>query len=244
VARLRGITKTFGAVVALKGVDLDLMPREVLGLVGDNGAGKSTLMKVLAGALLPTDGDILIDESLVRFSGTRDARQLGIYMVYQDLALCEDLDVAENFFVGREPTRFGLVRVRHMHAAVRKHLEALDVRLPSTRTPIRLLSGGQRQSVAIARAASFSPRVLILDEPTAALGVRQSEAVLRLIQNVRATGASVLLISHRLHDIVAVCDRVAVLYEGEKVAEVRGGETSVDELVRLVVGGGSRAGVG
>jgi simple sugar transport system ATP-binding protein len=131
-----------------------------------------------------------------------------------------------------------------MHAAVRQHLEALDVRLPSTRTPIRLLSGGQRQSVAIARAASFSPRVLILDEPTAALGVRQSEAVLRLIQNVRATGASVLLISHRLHDIVAVCDRVAVLYEGEKVAEVRGGETSVDELVRLVVGGGSRAGVG
>jgi simple sugar transport system ATP-binding protein len=237
VVRLRAITKIFGAVVALRGVDLDLLPGEVLGLVGDNGAGKSTLMKVLAGALVPNHGEILVDESQVRFTSTRDARRLGIYMVFQDLALCEDLDVAANFFMGREPTRLGLVRVRRMHAAARKHLEALEVRLPSTRTPIRLLSGGQRQSVAIARAASFSPRVLILDEPTAALGVRQSGAVLQLIRNVRATGASVLFISHRLQDIVAVCDRIVVLYEGEMVAELQAGSTSLDEIVKHIVGG-------
>ena len=237
VLRLRRITKIFGAVVALRGVDLELMPGEVLGLVGDNGAGKSTLMKVLAGALLPNEGEIFVDESRVHFSTTRDARRLGIYMVFQDLALCEDLDVAANFFIGREPTRMGLVRVRRMHALARKHLESLEVQIPSTRAPIRLLSGGQRQSVAIARAASFSPRVLILDEPTAALGVRQSGAVLQLIQNVSATGASVLFISHRLQDIVAVCDRVIVLFEGEAVAQFQAKETSIDEIVKHIVGG-------
>jgi simple sugar transport system ATP-binding protein len=237
VVELRGITKIFGAVVALKGVDLEVMPKQALGLVGDNGAGKSTLMKVLAGALVPTDGEILVSNSRVRFSTTRDARRRGIYMVYQDLALCEDLDTAANFYIGREPTRFGLVQIDRMHAQATASLEALGVRLKSTRTPIRLLSGGQRQSVAIARAASLSPRVLILDEPTAALGVRQSEAVLQLVDKVRSGGASVILISHRLRDVLAVCDRIAVLYEGQKVADVKREETSLEDIVKYSVGG-------
>jgi simple sugar transport system ATP-binding protein len=237
VVELRGITKIFGAVVALKGVDLEVMPKQALGLVGDNGAGKSTLMKVLAGALVPTEGEIFVSNARVRFATTRDARRRGIYMVYQDLALCEDLDTAANFYIGREPTRFGLVQLNRMHAQATASLEALGVRLKSTRTPIRLLSGGQRQSVAIARAASFSPRVLILDEPTAALGVRQSEAVLQLVGRVKSAGASVVLISHRLRDVLAVCDRIAVLYEGQKVAEVKSEDTSLEDLVKYSVGG-------
>jgi simple sugar transport system ATP-binding protein len=239
VVELRGITKIFGAVVALKGVDLKVMPKQALGLVGDNGAGKSTLMKVVAGALVPTEGEILVSNSRVRFSTTRDARRRGIYMMYQDLALCEDLDTAANFYIGREPTRFGLVQLNRMHAQASASLEALGVRLKSTRTPIRLLSGGQRQSVAIARAASLSPRVLILDEPTAALGVRQSEAVLQLVDRVKSAGASVILISHRLRDILTVCDRIAVLYEGQKVADVKREDTSLEDLVKYSVGGAS-----
>jgi simple sugar transport system ATP-binding protein len=237
VVELRGITKIFGAVVALKGVDIHVRPRECLGLVGDNGAGKSTLMKVLAGALIPTEGEIFVGASRVRFSTTRDARRQGIHMVFQDLALCEDLDTAANFYIGREPTRFGLVQLSQMHAQATASLEALGVRLASTHTPIRLLSGGQRQSVAIARAASFSPRLLILDEPTAALGVRQSEAVLQLIDKVKARGASVVLISHRLRDVLAVCDRIVVLFEGEKVADVNRDDTSLEDIVKYSVGG-------
>jgi simple sugar transport system ATP-binding protein len=237
VVELRGITKIFGAVVALKGVDIDVMHKEAVGLVGDNGAGKSTLMKVLAGALTPTEGEIYVEGSRARFSTTRDARRRGIHMVFQDLALCEDLDTAANFYIGREPTRFGLVQLARMHAQAVASLEALGVRLASTRIPIRLLSGGQRQSVAIARAASFAPRVLILDEPTAALGVRQSEAVLQLVDKVKTGGASVVLISHRLRDVLAVCDRIIVLYEGKKVADVNKNDTSLEEIVRYSVGG-------
>jgi simple sugar transport system ATP-binding protein len=232
---LRGSTKSFGAVKALKGIDFSVKPGEVVGLVGDNGAGKSTLAKILSGALQPDEGEILIDGSPVRFTSVRDARAYGIEMLYQDLALCDDLDVADNFYAGREPTRLGLLRRRWMHAQVRKELQDLGIGLHSTRLRIRVLSGGQRQSISIARAVAFSRRLLILDEPTAALGVRQSRAVLDLVRRVRTRGLGVLLISHRMHDILAVCDRAVVLYEGKKVAELDCARTTIEEIVSYIV---------
>ncbi len=234
LVELRRITKLFGAVAALKGVDFVVGPGEVVGLVGDNGAGKSTLMKVLAGAIAPDEGEILVGGEPVRFSSIRGARLHGIQMVFQDLALCDDLDVAANFFLGREPTRAGIVRTRRMHAAARAHLEDLGIRLPSTARPIRLLSGGQRQSVAIARAVSLAPRLLILDEPTAALGVRQSGIVLKLIREIRSKGTGVVFVSHRMNDILAACDRIVVLFEGSNAANLDA-TVSVDDLVRHIV---------
>ena len=234
LVELRHITKLFGAVAALKGVDFSVGPGEVVGLVGDNGAGKSTLMKVIAGAMQPDDGEIYMGGEPVRFSSIRGARSHGIQMVFQDLALCDDLDVAANFFIGREPTRLGIVRSRRMHMAAREHLESLGIQLPSTARQMRLLSGGQRQSVAIARAVSLAPRLLILDEPTAALGVRQSALVLNLIREVRSKGTSVVLVSHRMNDILAVCDRIVVLFEGSNAATLDSNVT-VDDLVRHIV---------
>jgi simple sugar transport system ATP-binding protein len=232
---LRGIAKSFNAVRALKGVDFGVTPGEVVGLVGDNGAGKSTLAKIMAGALNPDEGEIVIDGTPSAFSSVRDARAQGIAMLFQDLALCDDLNVADNFFVGREPTRLGVVRHRWMHARTRENLATLDIRLPSTKVPVRLLSGGQRQSVAIARAVSFSPRVLILDEPTAALGVRQAKATLEIVHRLRANGIGVVLISHRMNDVLMICDRVTVLYEGKVAADLPAEGLTVEEIVRYIV---------
>ena len=232
---LKGGTKSFGAVKALKGIDFKVQPGEVVGLVGDNGAGKSTLAKIMSGALQPDAGSILVDGSPIAFANVRNAKAFGIEMLYQDLALCDDLDVAENFFAGREPTRFGLLRRKWMHGFVAKELERLGIQLNSTKLSIRALSGGQRQSLAIARAVTFSRRLLILDEPTAALGVRQSKAVLDLIRRVRDGGLGVLFISHRMHDILAVCDRATVLYEGKKAADLDCSTTTVEEIVNYIV---------
>ena len=234
IIELRGVTKSFGAVAALKGIDLRVGLGEVLGLVGDNGAGKSTLMKIVVGALSPDEGQIRVDGMAASFAGIRDARRRGIEMLYQDLALCDDLDVAQNFFLGRTPTRFGLVNVGRMHKHVSRQLEELGIQLRSTRMPVRFLSGGQRQSLAIARAVSFKPRLLILDEPTAALGVQQSQAVLDLIRRVRGISA-VVLISHRLRDVLDVCDRIMVLYEGRQVADLKADDTSLEEVVTYIV---------
>ncbi|HEY1366709.1 MAG TPA: ATP-binding cassette domain-containing protein [Gaiellaceae bacterium] len=230
-----GATKSFGAVQALKAVDFSAAPGEVVGLVGDNGAGKSTLAKILSGALRPDAGDYRIEGAQVQISGVRDARAFGIEMLYQDLALCDDLDVAENFYAGREPTRFGLLRRRWMQRHAVHELDQLGIHLKSTEYPTRVLSGGQRQSLAIARAVAYSNRLLILDEPTAALGVSQSRAVLDLIRQVRARGISVVLISHRMNDILAVCDRVVVLFEGHRVAELDAGRTTIEEIVNFIV---------
>ena len=233
--QLFGIKKSFGAVKALKGIDVSVMPGEVVGLVGDNGAGKSTLSKILSGALRPDSGEIRIDGAPTHFMSVRDARSHGIEMLYQDLAVCDDLDVAENFYAGREPTRFGFVRRRWMHRQVRAKLEQLGISLTSTKTPLRGLSGGQRQTLAIARAIAFSRRLLILDEPTAALGVRQSRAVLELVRQVRESGMGVVFVSHRMHDILNVCDRTVVLYEGKKVIELDCAKTSIEEIVNYIV---------
>ena len=236
---LRGIRKVFGSVEALRGVDLDLYPGECLGLVGDNAAGKSTLTKILAGTYIPDGGTIAIDGEPVRFSGPADARSRRIEMVYQDLSLCDTIDVAGNLFLGREVTRAGFLDKARMRRDGRRMLDALAIRIPNLSAKVAQLSGGQRQSIAIARAASFGPQVLIMDEPTSALAVAEVEAVLALINRVKASGVSVVLITHRLQDLFRVCDRIAVMYEGTKVAERRVQDTDLEDLVRLIVGEGA-----
>lgn len=239
--RLRSIRKSFGTTDALRGVDLDLAPGEILGLVGDNAAGKSTLTKVLSGAEVPDSGEIYIDGELVHFKSPADAQRRHIEMAYQDLSLCDTIDVAGNLYLGREPRRRMLgvpfIDRRRMHMDAATALDSLEIKVSSTRLPVANLSGGQRQSIAIGRAASFDPRVLILDEPTSALAVAEVEAVLRLIKRVADRGVSVILITHRLQDIFRVCDRVMVLYEGTNVAERAIEDTDLDDLVKLIVGG-------
>jgi simple sugar transport system ATP-binding protein len=239
---LRGIRKSFGTIDALRGVDLDLAPREILGLVGDNAAGKSTLSKIMSGAEVPDSGEIRVDGELVQFRSPADAQQKHIEMAYQDLSLCDTIDVAGNLYLGREPRRrlLGVVPFidrNKMHADAANALRDLEIKVSNTRLPVANLSGGQRQSIAIGRAVTFDPRVLILDEPTSALAVAEVEAVLRLIKRVAARGVSVILITHRLQDIFRVCDRVMVMYEGTNVAERAIEETDLDDLVKLIVGG-------
>jgi simple sugar transport system ATP-binding protein len=235
---LRGIRKVFGSIEALRGVDLDLFAGECLGLVGDNAAGKSTLTKVLAGTYIADAGTISIDGQPAQFSGPADARARGIEMVYQDLSLCDTIDVTGNLFLGREITRNGFLDQATMRREGRRMLDSLGIRIPNLSANVEKLSGGQRQSIAIARAASFNPRVLIMDEPTSALAVAEVEAVLALINRVKASGVAVVLITHRLQDLFRVCDRIAVMYEGIKVAERRINETNLEDLVRLIVGEG------
>lgn len=235
---LRGITKTFGSVEALRGVDLDLAPGECLGLIGDNAAGKSTLTKVISGTYIPDGGTISMDGEVVHFTSPADARARAIEMVFQDLSLCDHIDVMGNLFLGRELTRWSFLETARMRTRAREMLDALDIRIPKLNAKVAQLSGGQRQAIAIARAASFEPRVLIMDEPTSALAVAEVEAVLRLINRVKARGVSVILITHRLQDLFRVCDKIAVMYEGTKVAERDIGNTSLEDLVKLIVGKG------
>jgi simple sugar transport system ATP-binding protein len=242
IVEMRGIHKSFGPVKALQGVDLALDRREVLGLVGDNGAGKSTLMKVLTGAYQPDAGQILFDGQPVNFTSPYDSRQAGIEMVYQDLALAGNLSVTGNVFMGREVTRSylgGLIRLMdegRMEDATRNLLHRLRIEIPSVRLRVENLSGGQRQAVAVARATAFNARVVIMDEPTASLAVREVGKVLDLIRSLEAHDVSVILISHRLQDIFQVCDRVMVLRQGLKVGDLRIADTTMDEVVGLIVG--------
>lgn len=241
LVELRGIRKSYGSIEALRGVDLDLHAGECLGLVGDNAAGKSTLTKVLAGTVVPDAGEIRLRGQVLPPSGPAEARARGIEMVYQDLALCDTVDVAGNLFLGREVTRRGLLDEGAMRREARRVLDGLGIRIPLLSALVAGLSGGQRQSIAIARAAAFAPRVLIMDEPTSALAVGEVEAVLALINRVKAGGVAVVLITHRLQDLFRVCDRIAVMYEGRKVAERSIGQTSLEDLVRLIVGEGAPA---
>jgi simple sugar transport system ATP-binding protein len=224
VIEARGISKNFGQVVALRGVDLRLMPGEVLGVVGDNGAGKSTLMKILSGLHPPSAGELLVEGKPTRFHGPRDARARGIEMVYQDLALAGNLRIDENIFLNREPTRrlFGLLPVVDHATSMRRameHLDKLRISVKSVGQRVEELSGGQRQAVAIARATAFDAKVVIMDEPTAALAVKEVGKVLDLVKDLKNHGISVIFISHRLDDVFYVCDRVMALFHGRNFAE-------------------------
>ena len=236
VMSLRGVGKSFGSVTALRDVDLDLFGGECLGLVGDNGAGKSTLSKILSGAAIPDTGTIRLSGEDVGFAGPADARNRRIEMVYQELSLCDTIDVAGNLFLGREMCRGGFLDKPSMAREGRRILDGLGIRIPNMRAKVARLSGGQRQSIAIARAVSFQPRVLLLDEPTSALAVAEVEAVLGLINRVKAQGVVVVLVTHRLQDLFRVCDRIAFMYEGTIVAERTIADTNLEEVVRLIVG--------
>src|SRR5665648_33759 len=225
VVEMRNIKKRFGGVQALRGVDLTLHHNEVLGLVGDNAAGKSTLMKVLSGAYIPDEGEIRIEGEKVHMSDPLDARRLGIEMVYQDLALADNLDITSNVFLGREMVKthlgpVGVLDSRRMEQDAIRLLDRLKIDIPSVRLLVEKLSGGQRQAVAIARATAFSSKVIIMDEPTAALSVAAIRMVLDVIRELKAQGASIILISHRIEDIYSVSDRLMVLRQGRKVHDV------------------------
>ncbi|MCT9931398.1 ATP-binding cassette domain-containing protein [Planotetraspora sp. A-T 1434] len=230
------VSKRYGAVQALQGVSLDLRPGEVVALVGDNGAGKSTLVKVIAGAVSPDEGGLVIDGERVHISTPHDAQRLGISTVYQDLALCENLDVVANLFLGAERRKWSILSHIRMERSARDLLTSLDVRIRDIRVPVAMLSGGQRQSVAIARALIGEPRLVILDEPTAALGVEQTAQVLDLIRRLRERGLAVLLISHNLADVRAVSDRVVVLRLGRNAGEFRTADASQESIVAAITG--------
>jgi D-xylose transport system ATP-binding protein len=230
------VSKRYGAVQALHEVSLDLHPGEVVALVGDNGAGKSTLVKVISGAISPDSGSVVIDGERTRIGNPHDAQRLGISTVYQDLALCENLDVVANLFLGAERRRWSLLSHIRMERSARDLLASLDVRIRDIRVPVAMLSGGQRQSVAIARALIGEPRLVILDEPTAALGVEQTAQVLDLIRRLRERGLAVLLISHNLADVRAVSNRVVVLRLGRNAGEFRTAEATQESIVAAITG--------
>jgi D-xylose transport system ATP-binding protein len=233
--QLERVSKRFGAVQALTEVDFEVHGGEVVALVGDNGAGKSTLTKTIAGSIRADTGRIVFDGQPVRIHKPSDATALGIATVYQDLALCDNLDVVANLYLGREAMGLGLDEIV-METTSNDLLQRLSVKIPSVRTPVASLSGGQRQSIAVARAAMGAPRVVLLDEPTAALGVAQTAEVLELIRALRAEGLGVVVISHSLNDVFAVSDRIVVLRLGHRVAEFRTAEATTDAVVSAITG--------
>jgi ABC-type sugar transport system ATPase subunit len=236
--RCRGISKSYGHVQALKNLDVDVFEGEILAIVGDNGAGKSTLVKILSGVTRPDRGSIQIGTEEVRISTARRGRELGIATVFQTLALVNCRDVACNLSLGREPTFWRIfVNRTEMLARARNALAELNVHIPSLHAEVGELSGGQRQCVAIARATSQNARVLIMDEPTAALGVRESGKVLDVIARLKSSGRGVVLITHNMHHVFSVADRILVLRRGEVAGVRRKPETSPDEVVSLIVGG-------
>ena len=243
LVEMRGISRAFGGVAALQNVDLAVHRNEVVALLGDNGAGKSTLIKILAGALSADTGEILLDGAKVSIDSPRDAKDLGIETVYQDLALCDNLDVPTNLFLGRELMRpilgplLSIFDRRRMAGETRDLLGRLKIELGSLQIPVRSLSGGQRQSVAIAKSVYFNAKLVIMDEPTAALGVRQTEKVLGLVRELRQSGLAIVYISHILEDVFRVADRMVVLKNGRKVGERLTARTDRDEIVRMMITG-------
>jgi len=240
---LEGVSKRFGPVQALDRVDFAVSAGEVVGLVGDNGAGKSTLVKSIAGIYTPDAGTIRFDGEEVRIKGPQDATELGIATVYQDLALCDNLDVVANLFLGREQISPGTGQVSRQLDEVKMEHETADllsnlaVTIPSLRSEVGTLSGGQRQQVAVARSLLGDPKVVLLDEPTAALGVPQTKQVLELIRRLRERDLGVVVISHNLQDVFAVADRVFVLRQGRTAGEFRAEETTEEHVVGAITGG-------
>jgi D-xylose transport system ATP-binding protein len=236
VLSLTGVNKRFGAVQALTDVHLEVAAGEVVALVGDNGAGKSTLVKVIAGVYSPDEGDITFAGRKVTVGGPAQAQALGIATVFQDLALCDNLDVVANLFLGQERLFGALLDEVDMEKEAWRLLRTLSAKIPSVRIPIAALSGGQRQTVAIARSLVGAPKIVMLDEPTAALGVAQTAEVLNLIERLRATGLGVILVSHNMADVQAVADRIVVLRLGRNAAEFKVEEVTTAELVTAITG--------
>ena len=238
----RGVTKSFGRVVALRGADFAAWPGDVSALVGDNGAGKSTLIKIFSGALQPDGGELFLDGQPMHISSPAEARQLGIETVYQDLALAPSLDVASNLFLGREARQRGLLGAigflddRLMRKRAQEEMANLQIGLSSVRQPVLTLSGGQRQAIAVARAVAWGRRIVIMDEPTAALGIRESRMVLRLIKRIKETGVAVIMISHNLPEVFEVADRITILRLGRTVRQMRREEASMDDVVAFMTG--------
>jgi len=238
ILELRGINKSFGPVHVLHDIDLDVNPGEVTALVGDNGAGKSTLVKCIAG-IHPTDsGEVLFAGEPVHIKGPRDAADLGIEVVYQDLALADNLDIVQNMFLGHEPTIRGLLDEGTMETRARNTLKELNVTtVRSIRQPVASLSGGQRQSVAVAKAVMSNAKLVIMDEPTAALGVAQTTMVLNLIKTLSGRGVAVMVVSHNMNDVFEVADRIAVLYLGRLVASAPASEFDRQNVVEYMTSG-------
>lgn len=236
----RHIVKSFGSVNALRDANLTVRPGEIVGLVGDNGAGKSTFIKVLSGDLVPTAGSVNYLGKTIRLTSPQMARGHGIETVYQDLGLCEHMSVARNLFLGREIVHrgFGLLDERQMNKLAEEHLQSLSLRGVHGDAQVAGLSGGQRQAVAVAKAVAAKPKLLILDEPTAALGIREVETVLNVLRSVRSQGVGVVLITHRMQDLFEVCDRLVIMYDGRNVKELVTAETDLVEIVRYMDGEG------
>jgi len=236
----RGISKYFGAITALHNVNFHVMPGEVLGVVGDNGAGKSTLMKILSGLYVPSEGQLLFNGQPVKFTSPKDAQKLGVEMVYQDFALAGNLPIYENIYLGREPgTKIGPLTIVD-HAKARQmatdHLARLHISVKSVDQNTEDLSGGQRQAVAIARATAFDGKLVIMDEPTAALAIKEVGKVLDLIKSLKEHGVAVIIISHRMDDIFYCCDRVMALYQGTNFAEAPLASTTRNEVIGWIMG--------
>ncbi len=237
------LTKHYGQVVAMEGADFELAKGEILAVVGDNGAGKSTLIKALAGALIPDAGQIYLDGEPVHFATPLDARRAGVETVYQELAVATQLDIAQNMFLGREMRKQGVLGTvfrqldkKGMRQQAANHMNLLGIRPKSIRQAVETLSGGQRQAVAVARAAAWGRKVVILDEPTAALGVRETQQVLDLIRRVRDQGLSVVLISHSMPEVLAIADRIHIHRLGRRAAVVSPKTTTMSEVVAVMTG--------
>jgi fructose transport system ATP-binding protein len=242
----RGLTKRYGSLVATDSVDLQIGHQEIVAIVGDNGAGKSTLVKMISGAVVPDAGEIRIDGEVAKIRNPLDARAYGIETIYQDLAVATNLDIVTNIHLGRERRRrgvwgtLGALDRRAMREEARAHLAELKIDIPNIAAAVESLSGGQRQSVAIARAMVWASRLLIMDEPTAALGASQSAAVLEIVKGVRARGVSVAIISHILPHVLDLADRIVVLRHGHKVADLPSGELDEHRLIELIIGARTR----
>jgi fructose transport system ATP-binding protein len=243
ILQARGLVKRYGHVVALNGADFELYPEEIVAIIGDNGAGKSTLIKALSGALQPDEGEILLDGDRVRFRSPGDARRAGIETVYQDLAVAPSLDIAANIFLGRESRRRGplglalrLLDKRAMRREAASHFAELRIGVQSMTQPVEHLSGGQRQGVAVARAAKWARRLAIMDEPTAALGVKETRQVLDLILRVRESGLPVILISHDMPHVFELADRILIMRLGKRVAVVTPQTHTMPEAVAIMTG--------
>jgi ABC-type sugar transport system ATPase subunit len=238
ILRAEGITKHFGAVVALSGIDLHLRRGEVLGLVGDNGAGKSTLVKILCGFSRPDGGRIYLEGKEVSFRSVQDARAHGIETVYQDLALVPQLTVYENLFLNREITglgRAGVLSRRRMRALAKDYLEGINVHIPNIDAEVELLSGGQRQAIAVARATRQDAKILLLDEPLAAMGAKESALIMDLVKDLSSRGVSMIVIDHNYAHLFSLCDRLSVIQQGRVTFDKQTADTSMEELTDLMV---------